>query len=152
MTAKPVARGCRRSSRQAQGALPNRGRTLQDVSAPRPAAVAIGGCPGGGDHASAFPGTLQRWKVVEHQTAKPTELPDAKFSSEKPICMGILMGASDRFAFAETGPAVASAGRDAAATEIGGDQVQLERHGEGSVPAGPDVSAAFRGPYTCEGD
>ena len=110
------------------------------------------GLSGGGDHASDFPGTLQRWKVVEHQKAKPTEPPDAKFSSEKPICMGILMGASDRFAFAETGPAVVSAGRDAAATEIGGDQVQLERHGEGSVPAGPDVSAAFRGPYTCEGD
>lgn len=66
--------------------------------------------------------------------------------------MAILMAASDRFAFAETGPALASAGRDAAATEIGGDQVQLERHGEGSVPDGPGYSAAFRGPYTCEGD
>ncbi|WP_370158561.1 hypothetical protein [Salipiger bermudensis] len=66
--------------------------------------------------------------------------------------MANLMGASDRLAFAETGPAVVSAGRDAAAIKIGGDQVQLERHGEGGVTAGTDYSAAFRGLCTCEGD
>ena len=99
---------------------------------------------------------------------------DPEFLTAEDIALGLPGGASCRFAYTATSPAVLAVGEDAALMKISGDLVRLERQSEDAttaqfaaaplsaeirkrdalqdmiVAAGPDYHAGFRGEYRCD--
>ncbi|CUH81875.1 MULTISPECIES: DUF305 domain-containing protein [Rhodobacterales] len=112
-------------------------------------------------------------EVVDARQALSTEVTatvDPEFLTADDITKALPEGATCRFTYTATSPAVLAVGKDAAVMKISGDLVRLDRQGDGFaadplsaelhkgddltdliVTAGPDYSAGFRGQYTCEG-
>ncbi|MGP6090036.1 DUF305 domain-containing protein [Antarctobacter jejuensis] len=118
-------------------------------------------------------------RVVSAEEALATEVVakvDPEFLAEGDIVHGLPNGATCRFTYTETSPAVLAVGADAALMKISGDLVRLELQSDDAqttvfaanpltaeirkgddlqdmiVAAGPVYSAGFRGQYSCEGD
>ncbi len=126
-----------------------------------------------GEAAPSAPSETAQLKSAEEALASEVVAKvDPEFLTADEIATVLPDGATCRFTYTETSPAVLAVGPEAAAMKISGDLVRLERQGEDSFAAGPlsaerrdagdlsdlivtagsDYSAGFRGQYTCEGD
>lgn len=112
-------------------------------------------------------------EVVDAAQALSTEViatVDPEFLTGADIATALPEGATCRFTYTASSPAVLAVGSDAAVMKISSDLVRLDRQSDRFaadplsaeirqggdlfdliVTAGPDYIAGFRGHYTCEG-